>query len=273
MLIINIFILNMNYTIYLRTNKINGKQYVGQSGVFKRREAQWRDLTTNYANNQLTEDREKYGLENFDVEILADVDTQEESWELEKKYILEYNTLHPNGYNVSTGGGRGFTYQEERNKKISEATKGENNYWYGKKFSDEHRKKISEGNKGKKRSEEFKKHMSEISRGERNHSFGTKHTDEWKKHMSEIMTGRKMPKESIEKTAKAKWKAVIQIKPNGEKVRYECLNQVKDFGYDRSSVSECCEKKYLREGNNIYKKSKWYWEKDYEKMLEEQLNL
>ena len=251
----------MSYTVYLRTNTINGKQYVGQSGVFKARERQWRNLTNYYANNQLTEDRDKYGLENFDVEILAEVDTQEEAWELEKKYILEYNTLYPNGYNVSTGGGRGFTYQEERNKKISEATKGENNYWFGKKFSDEHRKKISEGNKGKIISEEQKRKMSERMKGENNPAYGTKHSEEWKKHMAEIMTGRKMSKESIEKTAKAKWKAVIQIKPNGEKVRYECLNQVKDFGYDRSSVSECCEKKYLRLGNNIYKNSQWFWEK------------
>lgn len=258
----------MNYTVYLRTNKINGMQYVGQSGVFKARERQWRNLTNYYANNQLTEDRNKYGLENFDVEILAVVGTQEESWELEKKYILEYNTLYPNGYNVSTGGGRGFTYQEERNKKISEAKKGKNNYWFGKKFSDEHRKKISEGNKGKIMSEEQKRKMSERMKGENNPSYGTKHSNEWKKHMAEIMTGRKMSKESIEKTAKAKWKAVIQIKPNGEKVRYECLNQVKDFGYDRSSVSECCEKKYLRFGNDVYKNSQWLWEKDYEKMLE-----
>ena len=263
----------MKYTVYLRTNKVNGMQYVGQTNNFKQRERQWRNLTNYYANNQLTEDRNKYGLENFDVEILAVVGTQEESWELEKKYILEYNTLYPNGYNVSTGGGRGFTYQEERNKKISEATKGENNYWFGKKFSDEHRKKISKANKGKKRSEEFKKYMSEITRGERNNFFGTKHTDEWKKHMSEIMTGRKMPKESIEKTARAKWKPVIQENENGEIKRYDCLKQCGEFGFDRTSVSECCEKKYLREGNNVYKKSKWYWENDYEKMLEEQLSL
>jgi len=263
----------MKYTVYLRTNKINGKQYVGQTNNIERRERQWRDLTTYYANNELTNDRQEHGLENFKTEILAIVDTREESWELEKKYILEYNTLYPNGYNVSTGGGRGFTYQEERNKKISEAKKGENNYWFGKKFSDEHKQKISKANKGKKRSEEFKKYISEITRGERNHFFGAKHTDEWKKHMSEIMTSRKMPKESIEKTARAKWKPVIQENENGEIKRYDCLKQCGEFGFDRTSVSECCEKKYLREGNNVYKKSKWYWENDYEKMLEEQLSL
>lgn len=42
-----------------------------------------------------------------------------------------------------------------------------------------------------------------------------------------------------------------------------------EFGFDKASVSECCKKKYLREGNNVYKNSKWYWEKDYIKMLED----
>lgn len=251
----------MNYTVYLRTNKINGKQYVGQTKNFKQRERQWRDLTTYYANNELTNDRQEHGLENFKTEILAIVDTREEAWELEKQYIKDKKTLYPNGYNATTGGGKGYKLQEEIAKK--RAPIGEKNYWFGKKFSNEHKRKISEANKGKKRSEEFKKHMSEITRGERNHSFGKKHTDEWKKNMSEIMTGRKMPKESIEKTARAKWKSVIQENENGEIKRYDCLKQCGEFGFKKEYVSECCEKKYLREGNNVYKKSKWYWENDY----------
>lgn len=255
------------YIVYLRTNTVNGKQYVGQTNNLEQRDRQWRNLTTSYANNELTNDRQKYGLENFKTEILAIVETREEAWVLEEKYIKDKKTLYPNGYNVTTGGGKGYKFQEEIAKK--RAPIGEKNYWFGKKFSDEHKQKISKANKGKKRSEDFKKHMSEITKGEKNHSYGTKHTDEWKKHMSEIMTGRKMPEEAIEKTAKAKWKPIIQVKGNGEIKRYDCLKQCGEFGFDKASVSECCKKKYLREGNNIYKDSKWYWEKDYEKMIGE----
>ena len=259
--------INMKYTVYLRTNKVNGKQYVGQTNDFKHRESQWRNLTTYYSNAQLTNDRNKYGLENFEVEILAEVDTREDACELEVRYIKELNTLQPNGYNVATGGIKGFKYQEERNKKISEAIKGENNYWYGKKFSAEHCQKISNSNRGQKRSEEFRRHMSEIAKWR----SMPKHTDEWKKYMSEIMTGRKMSKESIEKTSKSKWKAVIQEDSEGNIKRYDCLKQCGEYGYTKGKVSECCYFRYLREGNNEYKGSKWYWEEDYNKKLLEEL--
>ena len=36
-------------TIYLRTNLINGKKYVGQTSDFKRRERDWRKLGTTYS--------------------------------------------------------------------------------------------------------------------------------------------------------------------------------------------------------------------------------
>lgn len=94
----------MAYTVYLRTNKINGKQYVGQSGDFERRNIAWNCLKTKYANQILSKDRREFGLDNFKLEILAEVKTQEEAWELEQKYIKEFNTRYPNGYNMCAGG-------------------------------------------------------------------------------------------------------------------------------------------------------------------------
>ena len=94
----------MKYTLYLRTNKINGKQYVGQTNDFRKRENQWNCLKARYANQYIGAEREKYGVENFKCEILAEVDTREVAWELEKRYIEEFNTVYPNGYNRSYGG-------------------------------------------------------------------------------------------------------------------------------------------------------------------------
>lgn len=94
----------MKYTVYLRTNKENGKQYVGQTSNFDTREKSWKCMKARYANKILQDDREKYGLESFDVKILAEVDTIEEAWELEKYYIKELRTKFPRGYNRSDGG-------------------------------------------------------------------------------------------------------------------------------------------------------------------------
>lgn len=112
-------------TIYLRTNLANGKQYVGQTKDLKRRERDWRKLKTNYSNKELNEDRIKYGLENWKVEVLEIVDDSI-SDEAERNYIEKYNTMSPYGYNQYNGGIKGFTFQmkEEEKKKISETLKG-----------------------------------------------------------------------------------------------------------------------------------------------------
>lgn len=94
----------MPYTIYLRTNLVNGKQYVGQTIDFRKRENTWNCLKARYANQYIGAEREKYGVENFKCDILAEVETREEAWELEKKYIAELNTIYPNGYNRAYGG-------------------------------------------------------------------------------------------------------------------------------------------------------------------------
>lgn len=94
----------MKYTVYLRTNKINGKQYVGQTNNFRKRENTWNCLKARYANKVLQNDRVEFGLDAFSAEILAEVETKEEAWELEKKYIAELNTVYPNGYNRAYGG-------------------------------------------------------------------------------------------------------------------------------------------------------------------------
>ena len=75
--------------IYLRTNLVNGKQYVGQTGDIETREKQFNRIRQRYANKILTKDRQKYGLENFKIDILAETDNQEEAWSLEQKYIIE----------------------------------------------------------------------------------------------------------------------------------------------------------------------------------------
>lgn len=59
------FIFDLAYTIYLRTNKVNGMQYVGQTKDFNKREYQWNNLKQRYSNKLLQEDRMNYGFGNF----------------------------------------------------------------------------------------------------------------------------------------------------------------------------------------------------------------
>lgn len=140
----------MKYTVYLRTNLINGKQYVGQTKKFERREYEWNQLSKRYANKYIADEREKYGLENFKVEILRECETQEEAWNLEQKFILERNTKYPNGYNMGNGGKGpiGTLHTDESRKNISEGHKGQIAWNKGVKMPEEFSKKISESKKG-----------------------------------------------------------------------------------------------------------------------------
>lgn len=134
------------FTIYIRTNTVNGKQYVGQTKDLKRREKDWKKLCKSYANKHIDEDRLKYGFDKWKVEKLEECNTQEEAWKLESEYIKKYNTKYPNGYNMSDGGAGGFTgilHSEETKKKMSISQRKENHPNWQKRLSEETKKKIS----------------------------------------------------------------------------------------------------------------------------------
>lgn len=199
----------MAYTIYLRTNKINGMQYVGETENFDRREKEWKCLKKNYANWYITEERNKYGLDNFNVVIINHCETQEEAYELEEKYIKELGTKYPEGYNMTDGGAglKGYNHLQETKKKISETHKG-------KKMSEEHKKKLSEANKGKN-----------------NPFYGKKHSKETREKI--IKTRDKKP--------------VVQIdRINGEIIKiWDSARDVeKELDINHSTIVACCKGKY-----------------------------
>ncbi len=103
--------------IYLVTNTVNGKRYVGQSQQLDI-EQRWKShRKVNNANvgSYLKAAYTKYGIENFKFQIICicfDVDCDK----YEDEYIKKFNTLSPNGYNLKTGG-NSVKYSEESNTK------------------------------------------------------------------------------------------------------------------------------------------------------------
>ena len=102
--------LKINY-IYCYTNKQNGKKYVGQTNNIKRRYKQHKeDSFKNYNDARYNQAIHcairKYGLDNFDFEILEVLEnkTSEEVNERETYWIREKKSLSPNGYNLKATG-------------------------------------------------------------------------------------------------------------------------------------------------------------------------
>lgn len=91
--------------VYKITNIINNKIYIGITNNYKKR---WSNEKTNPkdpAKQQvITRAIAKYGVENFNFELLDSHLTIEEACEKEKRLIKELNCLVPNGYNVDEGG-------------------------------------------------------------------------------------------------------------------------------------------------------------------------
>ena len=90
----------MNYYIYLTTNKINNKKYIGQHKG---------SPTDDYLGSGTTilKAIAKYGKENFTKEILCYCKTREEADQKEKEYIQLYNAVESKEFYNNAEGGTG----------------------------------------------------------------------------------------------------------------------------------------------------------------------
>ena len=106
--------------IYLLTNLITLLSYVGQSVDFKKRMSAHKNSKNNY---YLGRSIRKNGWHNFKVEILVDDVPEEDLDHLEDYYIELKDTMAPNGYNLTKGGGgtRGYKHTDEQREKMSQA--------------------------------------------------------------------------------------------------------------------------------------------------------
>ena len=111
-----------NYIVYIHTNNINKKVYIGQTKNYKKRCVPCNYKGSTYFYNAI----QKYGWNNFTHSILKDNLSQEEANYWEQYYIKKYNSTNSNyGYNITDGGDK------------PPILKGEKNGFYGKKHSEE----------------------------------------------------------------------------------------------------------------------------------------
>ena len=147
------------YTVYMHTNKINHKVYVGITsqnimhrwGLGGRRYL--KKENGRYKHRKFAPAILKYGWDNFEHIVFAENVTVREAKQMERILVALYDSFN-NGYNSTKGGDGsvGNFHSEETKRKISQNhadLSGDKNPNYGKKMSEEQKKKISESKKGK----------------------------------------------------------------------------------------------------------------------------
>jgi group I intron endonuclease len=208
--------------VYLITNRINNKKYVGQHAgkdlqkYFER--TVWMALHGYQGKRLLYRAIRKYGVENFAISPIVIVNNKWEMDLYETRLIESFDLRNPEkGYNLTKGGDGtlGFYPDDETRQKMSKSHFGKkmseenrlkfiernkgNKYALGRKMTEEHFQKILATHLGAKRSEESRKRMSDAQKGKKQSEEtkikraaalkGQKRSEETKRKMSESLMG------------------------------------------------------------------------------------
>ncbi len=183
--------LQFKYTIYKTTNKINDKMYIGCHKTF--------NPNDEYLGSGKILKRaiKKYGIENFNKEILFIFDTPQEMFDKEKEVVDKLFIESDKTYNILIGGFGGFEYVNSTGKNlyknIGDKTHGKQNLWKWIKIKkhlietgtwESWKQKVSMGLKEKWKKDGF-------------HWTGRKHKEESKRKIGEknsvLLLGEKNP--------------------------------------------------------------------------------
>jgi group I intron endonuclease len=178
----------MHYYLYKVTNLVNSRFYVG---VHKTR-----DMDDGYmgSGKVIQQAIEKYGIENFQKEILEVFDNSKAMYDREKEIVTEEFLKTEDVYNLRLGGNGGweyinnnglnFTEESLKKRRISlikwhsqNDTTKENNGFFGKKHSVQTKQHISEKRK------EYYDNGGEHPKG----MLNKEHSLDTKNHLSEVM--------------------------------------------------------------------------------------
>jgi len=193
--------------MYRIINIIDGRVYIGQTVNPGRRWSDHKWLAKQKHEQYIHRAMSKYGVENFEYEVIATCLTSEDANETEKLLIRQYNSRDKEfGYNVAPGGETpwnlglpkelnpltGIPRSEETKKKISEGNIGKTMP----PCSDERKKKMSDMYKGRKLDEDWKNKIGQSNSGKFR-------SDETKEKISKSNTGKIVSDETKEKMSES----------------------------------------------------------------------
>ena len=244
--------------IYITTNMVNAKRYIGQKKFDKYNS--WKYYQG--SGKIFIKAVKLYGRKNFKRDIIDIAYSKDEINNKEIEYIKKYQAVkRKDFYNIAIGGHNSNsltprTLSIETREKISEAVRGKNHPLYGIKMSEETKQKISKAHMGKQMSDKARHNMSVAQ-------TGRKHTKETLKKMSIAQKGH----EGLNFTKEDKryrsqivgGDIILQFDLTGKFINnYISSHEAEDNGFNRANIVKCCKHKQLQSKGYI-----WLYQQEY----------
>ena len=200
--------------IYKISNNFDEKEYIGQT---------WRDLEKRFKKHcrsdsgclKLKNSIQSHGKENFKIELLWEGEcTQEELDEYEIELIGLFNTLSPNGYNLTDGGHSGGKLSMETRERIRNSA-------IGRKATEETRAKMSVSRKGRKVSDETRAKLIAVN-------LGRVHTEETRAKMKGHVVTEETREKLRGRIVSEETRAKMSVYAKGRKATEETRAKISD---------------------------------------------
>lgn len=184
----------MPFCVYLLTNTVNGKRYVGKASDPSARWAKHLHNVNQGHDTALYRAVRKHGAKAFVRDVLQECASEAEAFEREVFWIETLGSFGTGGYNMTAGGEgpAGLVHSEES--KALMVHRGASNGMHGQTHSPEARAKISAAAKaqprvfGRKHTDKSRAKMSSAAMGHKR-CVGRKYSDETREKMSKSHRG------------------------------------------------------------------------------------
>lgn len=270
--------------VYIITNTINGKKYIGQ------RKWKYPNKEDNYmgSGTLLFQSYKKYGKENFNKTIIDWANSKEELDKKEQYWIKLYNaTESEEFYNIIGGGTGGETWsylsknKQEKIKKhlqyvaVQKGLKppvqyGKDNYFYNKHFlgeenprygshlTEEQKENLRNKRLGIKLTEETKQKQSvsaKTSKKAQEQRDNLHNLPDLSQRISSGLKNSEKFQKSIKEFNKTKRIAVSQFDKSGTLIAsYESIKDAAKHGYSEVGIQNCLKGKLKTSGGYIWKR-------------------
>jgi hypothetical protein len=224
--------------IYIITNIINNKIYIGQTKNPKLRWSQHKSNAKYKRGHQIiTRAISKYGEDNFTFKVIASCNTQKDADKSEELAIIQHDSRNQDkGYNINAGGNTTPRIPEVL-QKISESLKR----YYKSNFNHM---------KGKKLSEEWKSNIAKASVGKPGTNYGKKFDNDWKSKISKSQIGK--PRKNIRRFTEDTEKEICRLYLEEE---YSMYALGKKFNCNRTLIDDILQRNNVNKRKNNYHNS------------------